>query len=832
MGKLRAIAGGATLLVLVVAGAVRLPPLPRFGPLVDPVHGVWALARSARLPRTATARITGLRDSVRVVYDDRGVPHIFARSTDDAVRALGYVVARDRLFQLELQTRATAGTLSELVGPDALPTDRQQRRLGLAWSAERDLAALEDTVEVRGPLGAYAQGVNAWIDRLARRDLPLEYRLLGAWPQRWKPVHSLYLTKRMGYTLAYSTHEQRRDLVEALVGRAAADALFPIHSPIQEPIVPLEGAPELDSTPVPPPLTLDSAAARLALAARGAPASRALPQPDPGWRSAAGSNNWAVAPARSASGHALLAGDPHLTLTLPSIWYEAHLVVPDTLDVYGVTLPGAPGIVIGFTRRVAWSFSNTEADVLDYYAERLDDARNPSAYVLDGAWRPLVRRIERYHDRRGRVLAVDTIYHTHRGPIVWDIGRPLSLRWTVLEQPTALTPLDRAARAASVDEWLRAMEEYRVPAQNGLVADRGGAIAIRSLGRFPLRPGDGRGAAIRDGSRSANDWTGYWPLERLPFARDPAQGYLASANQEPVAPSHDPGYLGVDWPSPWRALRINELLRHDSAVTPDAMRRYQTDPGSARADLFVPLLLEVAQEALSDVVGDDALREAAGLLAQWDRRYGKANDRAILFELAMEELEDRTWDELALPSADGEGPRRRVATPAGAVLARLFLDPTSAWWDDRRTDDIEDRDAIIRSSLKAALDRAKREHGEPENGGWRWSRIRHSHIWHLLGLRGLSRLDIPMRGGPGTLNPSAGRGTFGASWRMVVELGPEVRAWTIYPGGQSGNPVSARYDDRLARWADGQLDSVPLPRSPDGLAEDRVAGVLTLLPER
>lgn len=838
MRKARAIASGLALAALVALGSARLPPLPRAGPLLDPVNGVWAVARATELPGRAAATIPGLSDSVRVAYDDRGVPHIFAGTVEDAARALGFVVARDRLFQLEMQTRATAGTLTELVGARALAADREQRALGLALSAERDFAALDSTSDAARLLTAYAAGVNAWIDRLSPRQRPLEYRLLSAKPERWRPAYSYYLMKRMGYTLAYSRHERWRATAEALVGVEAADALFPVRSPIQEPIVPLPGAPAFDRTPLPPPATTGGRGRPgAAMGGLSSPPLRPpAPVPDRPWppgegAGAAGSNNWAVSPGRSASGYALLAGDPHLELTLPSIWYEVHLVVPGVLDVYGAALPGGPGIVIGFNRHVAWSFTNTEADVLDYYEETLDDPAAPTAYAVDGEWRPLTRRVETYRDPRGRVLQVDTLYATHRGPLLQDGGRPLSIRWTVLDESVELEALAGAAHATSVAEWLAAMAPYRAPAQNGLVADVAGSIAVRTTGRFPLRPEDGRGTAVHDGSRSASDWTGYWPLERLPAARDPAQGYLASANQQPIAPSADSGYLGVHWPSPWRALRINQLLRGDTAVTVEAMRRYQTDPGSARADVFLPHLTGVAQHALSATEGEDALREVAALLAQWDGRYTTTNERAILFELAMDELEDRTWDELELP-AGVTGRRRRIATPAEAVLARLLEDPSSSWWDDRRTEEVEDRDAIIRASLTAALARAKRRYGDPEESGWRWSRIRHANIPHLLHLRSLSRLAIPVQGGPGTLSPSSGDGTYGASWRMVVELAPEIRAWSIYPGGQSGNPASPWYDDRVERWAEGQLDSVLVPRRPEDLPADRVAGVLLLKPPR
>jgi penicillin amidase len=825
MRTLQLTVAGIVLAATLVIGQWRVGPVPPLGDLLHPLRGVWAVAGGARLPDEAAARIPGLEGPVRVLYDDRGVPHIFASTPWDAARALGYVVARDRLFQLEVQTRATAGTLTELVGPEALPLDRGQRRLGLAWAAERSFAALDPASTTARLLEAYAQGVNAWVDGIGAGGLPLEYHLLGARPARWQPVHTLYLLKRMGYTLTYSTPELRRERIEALIGPEAADELFPVHSPIREPLVPAGAR-------APAPRDTVRAVASAAGWSRGWADARDEFAVSRGGEAVAGSNNWAAAPSRTEAGFALLAGDPHLELTLPSIWYEVHLAVPGELDVYGVTIPGVPGVVIGFNRRVAWSFTNTEADVMDFYTEALDDPERPTAYALDGAWRPLERRIEEYRGRRGELLATDTIYHTHRGPLLRGRGRPYSLRWTVLEETGEIEGMYRASMAGSVTEWLQAMERFRAPPQNALVADWTGSIAIRSNGRFPLRPGDGRGNQVRDGSRSASDWVGDLPVERWPAAVDPSQGFLASANQEPVDPAAENPYFGAGWPAPWRAVRINQLLRADSAVTPEDMRRFQTDPGSARADRFVPAFLAAAEESLTRVEGEDALREAVQLLAQWDRRYTRENERAILFELAMEELERRTWDELALPAVEAEVEPGRLGTPGSAVLAQLLEQPRASWWDARATADVvEDRDAILNASLVAALERARGAYGPPDGGGWRWDRVSRADIHHLLRLPSLSALGLPVQGGPGTLNPSTGPEPFGASWRMVVELRPEIRAWTIYPGGQSGNPVSPWYRDRIGKWVAGELDPVLFPHQPSELDVGRVAGVLLLHPE-
>ena len=783
----RFVAALALCIASVAAGAVRLGPLPPLGPFLDPATGIWSVTIHAELPGFQIVRgVRGLDSSVRVFYDRRGVPHIFAHSSLDAYRALGFVVARDRLFQLEVQTRAANGTLTELVGPAALGLDREARALGLPRSAERAYAAMDTTGFSFRAARAYGEGINLWIRRMAPWDVPLEYKLLGRRPARWQTINTLHLLNRMSLTLAYTLDEQEHAAFAAAVGDSAADGLAPIHSPLQEPIVPAPGEPRWIARHLPPPGHADTSLREFALAGER--------------NDDVGSNNWAVSPRRTSAGYALLAGDPHLDLTLPSIWYEAHIIVPGERDVYGVTIPGSPTTVIGFNRDLAWTLTNTGADVLDEYAETVDDPARPRRYRVDGQWRELEQRIETYRDRNGRILATDTIRYSHRGPLRRVGARWISTRWTALEPSDAISAFDGAAKASTVAEVLKDFESFRVPAQNVLVADRSGTIAIRSNGRFPVRPGDGKGTRIFDGSKSASDWTGDRPLAEYPRSINPAQGFLVSANQEPYDPATFPGYFGVSWPPPWRAMRINAALRADSAMTPDGMRRLQTDPGSARADYFVPFFLRAARGT-----------EGARLLAQWDRRYTRENERAVLFEAAMAELQRRTWHRL------------RGARPEDTILAELLEDSTSAWWD-------VPRDSVLAASLTAAVAELRRRYGEPDSGLWRWEHVRAANIYHLLGIPAFSRLGVAVAGGTSTISPLTGKGIHGPSWRMVVQLGPTVQAWAIYPGGQSGNPISARYADRIPKWAAGELDSLAIPRTPEEVATAGDAAILEFEP--
>jgi penicillin amidase len=819
LATVAAVALAATL----YAGVRPVGPLPPLGELLDPAHGVWANGENTVLPRTATMRIPGLSGPVDVRYDARGVPHIFAKTEEDVYRALGYVVARDRLFQLDIQTRAASGRLTELVGPRALELDETPRLLGMPRAAERKFAALDPNGTSRRIMDAYTAGVNAYIDALSPKDYPIEYKLLHTRPERWSAINSIHLLNRMGWTLASANPDEMLARAAAAVGEKAAHSVFPVHTPIEEPIQPEPGwtGPRNHFEQIAPPGAPDSSAMQLSSILQR------FQRDDPyaEHRSFA-SNNWAVAPSRTRDGYALLAGDPHLELTLPSIWYEVQLVVPGKLDVYGVTIPGAPAVVIGFNRDVSWTFTNTSADVMDFYAETVDDSLNPKRYKLDGAWHALDIRIEKYRDQAGNVIHADTVRYTHRGPMSRENGHWVSLRWTVLEPSDELRALYDASHAHNVSEFEDGVaRSFWAPAQNMLVADRNGSIAIRSTGRFPVRRNGRDGQLIFDGSTSASDWTGFWPIGRYPQSFNPTQGFLASANQEPQTPEAEFGYLGTDHGyEVWRALRINELLRADSHVTPEDMVRWQTDPSSARADVFVPYFLAAAQSERAVGRADAALDSAATLLGQWDRRYTLDNQRAVLFETAMRQVSDRTWDELTRSG-------RRVATPSTAVLAELMSQPTNAWWDDRRTRDImEDRDDILAESLVAAFRTVVQRQGPAGAGGWRWDRIRFANIYHLLHIPAFSALGIPVPGGVGTLTPSSGDGNYGPSWRMVVEMGPDVHAWGTFPGGQSGDPMSPRYRDHLPYWEAGKLEPLIFPHTAAELPVARTSATLELEP--
>ena len=307
------------------------------------------------------------------------------------------------------------------------------------------------------------------------------------------------------------------------------------------------------------------------------------------------------------------------------------------------------------------------------------------------------------------------------------------------------------------------------------------------------------------------------PVERYPQALRPAQGFLVSANQQPVDPADNDAYLGADWPSPWRAIQINTLLRADSAMTPDAMRRMHTWPGSVREAQFRPWYIRGAEAEIAAGRGTPKLERALKLLEEWDGRYTPDNERAILFEMAQRELPRRLWDELIPPGEKSPIPRGSQPT------LRALLDSAGPWWDDRRTpDQRETRDEILAASLVAgARQRRRASTASPTPAGGSGARCGPPTSGTCSAFPSLSAPAIAVQGGPETIAPAGRHGDAGASWRMVVELGPEVRAWGTYPGGQSGNPASPWYANRIPQWASGELDTLLLPHNASELPKER-----------
>ncbi|MEY2894867.1 MAG: hypothetical protein RIS42_586, partial [Bacteroidota bacterium] len=378
--------------------------IPPFGKLLSPYHGFWINAEMAGSEEMSEEelKIPGLLKPVKIVYDEMAIPHIFAENDHDLFLAQGYVTAKDRLWQMEFQTHFAGGRISEIVGEKGLASDQFQRRMGSVYGAEQSFEGMKEDPQSKVALEAYSDGINAYIASLSERELPLEYKLLNYKPEPWTPIKSALFLKNMSFVLASGTDDLKMTNILRQYGREVAEDLFPNYPFEESPIIPT-GSP-VDFKPVPIP-----AAPKDFI---GLGSAMQTPEKDPN----IGSNNWAVSGNKTVSGMPILANDPHLTLSLPSIWYQVQLVAPG-VNVYGSTMPGTPNVITGFNKNIAWGVTNVGSDVLDWYQVKFKDA-SKLEYWHDGQWKKTKLRIETFKIK-GKKDFVDTVFFTHHGPVVY-----------------------------------------------------------------------------------------------------------------------------------------------------------------------------------------------------------------------------------------------------------------------------------------------------------------------------------------------------------------------------------------------------------------------------
>lgn len=785
--------------------------VPPLGTLLDPWKGLYATARDAHHPREETLVLTPLDDTVTVIRDARGVPHLFAKSDRDAVVALGYVVAQDRLFQMDFLPRVAAGRLAEVFGPDLVPADRFLRETGMAWGARRNATRIRNEGGIEWDLVRwYGSGVNAYLDALEPADLPFEFRLLQYEPERYTSMTALLLLQYMNYDLSYRTDDAGYAVVKSRLGAEAYRKLYPQYADLFVPMVP--GSEGSFSASQRRSGDVTGASAVLGRRARmqDAWAGTALA----GYRPGKGSNNWAVHGRRSATGAPLLAGDMHLSLTLPSIWYEAHLVTP-TMNVYGVTIPGAPVLVEAFNDYVGWTFTNTDADVVDHYRLTVDSSR--TRYRFQGGYRNLTAVPDTIRVA-GAPDVLDTLYYAHWGPVTFGQQGAVALQWTAHDSSRTLRALWGMHHARSHDELEEAMRYWDTPMQNVLSAGVDGTIAVRSTGYLPIRAA-GHGMGLLDGSTDAFAWTGRVPFDELPHASNPAHGFLTSTNQQP-ADSTYPYYLRHDWRDAFRSLRIDTLLRRKPAHSVDDFKAYQADVHAVQYDLFVPLLDTLA--GLRPRA--DTLR---AMLRAWDGTTTVDRAEPLILDTFLRSLRELAWDEPAF---------------AGTIrpnMTRLYLllrdEPASPWLDVRATEERERASDLLRMALDASADTLEQVYGWG-SANWRWGDHHHILFQHVTGseaLRPLWRGPVEYPGFANTLSPAGGRPTTkSASWRMIVDFSRQPPAGIgVYPGGQSGHPFSDLYDRHLPTYLAFEYYDLLKPATPEELGGGANLRRLTLEPE-
>ncbi|MGV3763296.1 penicillin acylase family protein [Parapedobacter sp.] len=775
--------------------------LPPLGKLLSPFHGYFQNAEADIRAADGEIILSGITEDVIVRYDDNAVPHIFAQNDEDLYFAQGYVIARDRLWQMEFYTLVAAGRLTEVVGSAALEYDRFNRRLGMARTAAAISGRLaSDTVASR-ILEAYAAGVNAYIEQLDYKDFPVAYKLLNYAPEPWSPYKSILMLMNMRNTLNGGSNDFRISQVLAKYGPEVVANLFPDYPAMASPIVPEGTTWDFDPLAIPP--VPDEVTVR--------PDSNLLVFSVPAPRPEIGSNNWAVGGSRSATGLPILANDPHLQLTLPSIWYQMQLSSPN-VNVYGVALPGTPAIIIGFNKNVAWGVTNVGSDVMDFYRIRFRDS-TLGEYWHDGKWKPTTMHVETFRVKGGAKLQ-DTLYYTHHGPVVYHkpsegaythrVPAGYAMRWVTNEIDGAdVLTFHYLNRAKNYDDYRTALAYFTAPAQNFVFASNEGDIAITSNGKLPLK-WKGQGKYLLDGTLAAHDWQGWIPRGQNPSVKNPARGFVSSANQFPADTTY-PYYLDWQFAHPSRALRINERLEAMTAATPDSLRNLQNDNFNVDARRILPRLLRA-------LATDDSIRRSAeyDILERWDYRNDADAVGATIFERWLDKLLAAIWgdefprdEQLLYPNLD-------------RTYTLINNEPDAKWFDNVLTvDTVETMDAIICESFQQTVSGLHEQFGEVSADAWAWSRVNNTRIMHLVpNFRSFGRTGIVTGGGNGIVNATSG--THGPSWRMVVQLDGEWPvAYGLYPGGQSGNPGSVYYDNMIDRWANGELDTLLFMKTVD-----------------
>lgn len=789
-------------ITLIYSLNTRISSVPPLGKFLDPANGIWQTALIEDIPKEESLQIPGLSGEVIVVYNERGVPHIFAENDQDLYLAQGYVVARHRFWQMEFSTHAAAGRISEIVGPQALNYDRHQRKIGMVHGAENTLKAIMEDSQTREILEAYSEGVNAWINQLDDSTMPFEYKLLDYRPEAWSPMKTAIFFMNMNQTLSFRTDTYALTRLREAFGKDLIEILYPNYPEVSEPIVSndrvwdfdvnLPQAPETEFIPNVTRNEFD------------------IPEPDPG----IGSNNWAVSGSKTASGYPMLASDPHLTLSLPSIWYEIQLNAPG-INTYGVTLPGVPGIIIGFNQDVSWGVTNTGGFALDLFEVQLNDDR--TQYYHDGQWKPVRFEVQTYNIR-GSDPVVDTLYYTHHGPVTYlpeefpsqkDSSRiqtfsgatPVgqALQWIAHQPSNPLKTFYMLNRASNFEEFEEAVSHFASPAQNFAFAAHDGDIAMKISGRHPVR-WIGQGKYISDGSDPRYDWTEYIPHDQVPWERNPIRGFISSANQEPAGPAY-PYFIGRGFSTPPRAILINRTLENFENATHLDMINLQLNSDNYWAQTWL--------DRMADVVIRDSLttEEAAMLdrLLSWNRINTAENIEPTMF---IRWLEWAQFNSFSMKLRQNGAPYSNPNLLTG--LTQLFeTTPSDAF---EQLHGIQpDLATIFTTAFKQAYVDLLENRGSDIENDWQWWKYNGSTINHLLNVPALNIPRLQVSGS--NYSPNAIRNSHGPSWRMVVEMTRPVKAWGVYPGGQSGNPASKNYNAFINNWAQG--DPFELTLFPD-----------------
>jgi penicillin amidase len=781
----------------------------------------WYLRQSLPL-MTGTISVRGLSATVDIVRDADAIPHILAVNKPDALFGLGYVHAQDRLWQMEFQRRIGHGRLSEIFGAAALPEDRFLRTVGFGRAARTAWDRLP--ADARSDVEAYLAGVNAFIAAHHGRELPPEFSLLRFEPEVWTGPDVLVWVKMMAWDLSanYSVELLKHDLLER-VGPARTSQLLP-H--------PEDGLSILNGVgPHPPATSPESSESAAHLpGGRGVTSwANAFAETLSGSRGslrdlllggarteALGSNNWVVDGTLTASGKPLLANDPHLATHIPSLWYLAHLSGGD-FEVIGATLPGAPAVAIGRNRHIAWGETNVAADVQDLYRERLNGTGDGATFK--GVTEPL-RFIDEEIKVKGDAPVHLKVRLSRHGPLISDAINanyaasdvivkappiePLAFRWTALdEDDRTLVAFLKLNEARNWGDFTAAMTDFTVPSQNFVYADVDGHIGYYLPGRIPIRA-HGDGSQPAEGWTGEMEWTGFIRFAELPHTFDPPEHFIVTANNRPTPASY-PYLIGLEYPEPYRAQRITDLLRERAGhggLTVDDMRRIQSDTYSLHGQTLLPLLLHMVDATDADD------QRAVDLLRSWNFDATGDSAAAAIYEAWFLKL-------IPVIAGDDLGARLLEDYQGRYSYVTRFLTTTltrndAAWCDDATTPVKETCRQSVTKALHESVTALRAVLGA-DMRGWRWSTAHrvvfpHQGLDAVAPLRPLLGRSVAGAGDFSTVNvgavaadhPYEQRAIPG--YRQIIDLSPRNDSRFLDAVGQSGHFLSPHYDDFLKDW--------------------------------
>ncbi|NNL82021.1 MAG: penicillin acylase family protein, partial [Winogradskyella sp.] len=778
-----------------------IPPLGKF---LNPYTGIWQNEKDDST--TGELILNGLKNEVSVHYDEHLIPHVFAKNDIDLYRAQGYITAKHRLWQMEFQTYAAAGRLSEIIGKGALNYDREERRRGMGYGAEKAILKMQDDAETLSYLEAYRDGVNDYINSLIPKDYPVEYKLLDYSPKPWTIKKTALLLMYMTKDLASGDDDFEYTNAMQLFGKDRFDLLFPDFFDINDPVIPKDTDWSFIDTPITPTpaeqTSIDSLTMELT-----------EPHPDNG------SNNWAISGTKSYSGNPILANDPHLGLNLPSIWFVMQLSTPE-YNAFGATLPGALGVISGFNTHIAWGETNATRDVLDWYKIEFKDERRKH-YKFGDSYLETTKRIEEIKVR-GAEAILDTVVYTHHGPVVFDKNykddhpkEGYALKWIGHLGGNNQRPFLKLNKAKTYDDYLNAIKEYTAPAQNFVFASTEGDIALWIQGKFPNK-WKGQGKFVMDGTNPEHDWQSFIPQQYNAHTKNPERGFVSSANQHPVDASY-PFYVFNDGYEAYRNRVINTFLSSNENITIDDFKGLQNNNYNLLAAEMLPTMLQVLENEELSAYEVKFLN----IMKQWNFHHDINNEGPGRWSSWWNRLYNLTWDEFKLEDLKLDRPFDYQTT----YMLRFKGDDD--FMDIIETPEIETAKDLIVISFKETAKAF--EDWEANNGTYKWNNEKGVFVGHLLqALPAFSRFNIAIGGDSNAVN--AVSKNHGPSWRMIVELTSPPTALGIYPGGQSGNPGSKYYDNFIDDWSKGNYYNLLFIQDPN--KTENIIATQSLIPAK